>query len=155
MDTEVRPLEARIFDAVSKYKRKLEALQRIEDEKVNLAKVGRRDGSLFDILQVHVDAARGLGAEICQSLPPATSISSEDRVVWSGHLSDLQFDFLNGNTFIIRGQNSIVAENDYHADDHHDNVSVVVSKAVATEASLNKSVESLFGIEVKIFRLDK
>lgn len=153
MQPEIRNEEAQFFNSVERYKKNIQALARIKEQKDSLASSGRRDSSLFDILHHHVAVAKGLAGEICQLLPSASAVSSEEKIIWSGNLSDLQFDFLNGNKFKITGPNAIVSENNYD-DRSSDTVAVVVSKSAESEGSAEYSIASLAGMEVKIFRLE-
>lgn len=153
MNPDTRNGETQIFASAEIYKRNIQALQKIKEQKDDLTSRGQRDSGLFDILQHHVAVAKGLAGEICQLLPPASAVSSEEKIVWSGNLSDLQFDFINGNKFRISGPNTIVLDNNYD-DRPLDTVAVVVSKSAEPEDSAKYSTESLAGMEVKIFRLD-
>lgn len=144
--------EGKIFGLVDKYTRHNKVLEEIQKEKDQFAATHTRSGEWFDIISNHVSVSQSLAAEIAGLLPKETDISTEDQVVWSGHLSELEITFLGDNRFKIVGPNFAVRENADSVQKLSDEVSLVINRDIELPVNPNESIESLYGLPVKIYR---
>ena len=144
--------EGKIFGLVEKYTRHNKVLEEIQKDKGKFAATHTRSGEWFDIISNHVSVSQRLATGIAELLPEESGVSTEDQVVWSGHLSELEIVFLGGNRFKISGPNLSVVENADPAQRLPDEVSLAINRDIELSVNPNESIESLYGLPVKIYR---
>jgi hypothetical protein len=146
--------EKKIFSLLDKYKNNNRVLADIEKKRAKLIAQGNRSNELFNVLEAHIEVADAVAEEIVELLPTQENITSGEKIIWRGRLSDLDFTFLGGNRFKILGKNLAIDQYRDRSDESSGNlvvVTIVESDEVASLKEENYIPTS--ETEVKIYRV--
>ena len=149
--------EVQMFGLVERLKAAYSHLADILEKRISPAKRENKlagvepDSELRSATDSLLEMIDDLTEDIYQSLPSGEKISDQDKVVWSGSLRDLKFDYLGDNQFKIDGHNLLDKE-DLAVDRTDHQVHVTTNKEVELSVEPLEHLETLTGIKVKIFR---
>ena len=136
--------DAHLMDIVSKRTKPAKHEGQLVGEMPDLEMSGAAE-SLIEVIDNIVD-------DIYKLLPSKENISDQEKVVWTGSLRDLMFEYLGDNHFKIEGLHLADREN-IESGRTDDQVSVTISNEIELSVDPQEILEALTGTKTKIYRI--